>query len=109
MNVWPDAACLGRTDLFFSYSVPTQEYAKGICHTCPREAECLAGAIARGETNGVWGGEVFEVKNRAGKRCAICQQPFTPAVNSAKWCSDDCRKQGHCDWKREQRRRKDAA
>ena len=37
----------------------TVEVAVSICHTCPVQAVCLAGALARGERDGVWGGRFF--------------------------------------------------
>jgi WhiB family redox-sensing transcriptional regulator len=61
------AAAPGRTipcseqspDLWFS-ELPSQlEIAKRICRPCPVRASCLAGALARGEPWGVWGGEIF--------------------------------------------------
>lgn len=36
------------------------ELAKMYCHSCPIEAECLAAALSRGESAGVWGGATEE-------------------------------------------------
>jgi WhiB family transcriptional regulator, redox-sensing transcriptional regulator len=47
-------------DLWFSDSPSDLEIAKSLCAECPLRAECLAGAIERGEPWGVWGGEIFE-------------------------------------------------
>jgi WhiB family transcriptional regulator, redox-sensing transcriptional regulator len=47
-------------DLWFSDSPADLELAKSLCAECPLRAECLAGAIERGEPWGVWGGEIFE-------------------------------------------------
>jgi len=47
-------------DLWFSDSPADLELAKSLCMECPLRAECLAGAIERGEPWGVWGGEIFE-------------------------------------------------
>jgi WhiB family redox-sensing transcriptional regulator len=47
-------------DLWFSDSPADLELAKSLCTECPLRAECLAGAIERGEPWGVWGGEIFE-------------------------------------------------
>ena len=47
-------------DLWFSDSPADLELAKSLCAECPLRAECLAGAIERGEPWGVWGGEILE-------------------------------------------------
>jgi WhiB family redox-sensing transcriptional regulator len=47
-------------DLWFGDSPAELELAKSLCAECPLRAECLAGAIERGEPWGVWGGEIFE-------------------------------------------------
>ena len=46
-------------DLFFAESPADVEYAKALCEPCPIRARCLAGALARQEPWGVWGGELF--------------------------------------------------
>lgn len=47
-------------DLWFADTPRDLEQAKGLCGSCPVRAECLAGALARNEPWGVWGGEIFE-------------------------------------------------
>lgn len=47
-------------ELWFAQDLPTVERAQTLCRACPLSQECLAGAIARREPWGVWGGEVFE-------------------------------------------------
>lgn len=47
-------------DLWFAEAPRELERAKALCTACPIKAECLAGAIQRGEPWGVWGGEIFE-------------------------------------------------
>ncbi|KOV78127.1 WhiB family transcriptional regulator [Nocardia sp. NRRL S-836] len=47
-------------DLWFADAPAELEKAKSFCGTCPVLAECLAGALARHEPWGVWGGEIFE-------------------------------------------------
>jgi len=37
----------------------TVHVAVALCHDCPVKATCLAGALARGERDGVWGGQFF--------------------------------------------------
>jgi len=68
---WAEARCLDRgiaahagattmTDLFFSDEIPAIRAAKAICATCPLIDACLAGAVARREPWGVWGGQLFK-------------------------------------------------
>jgi WhiB family redox-sensing transcriptional regulator len=70
---WSAAAC--RTDsgvltgLFFSPEIADIARAKSICLGCPLKRDCLAGALARQEPCGVWGGElVLEGRIIAHKR-----------------------------------------
>lgn len=46
-------------DLFFSDDANDIDRAKAICRTCPLMEPCLAGATARQEFSGVWGGQLF--------------------------------------------------
>jgi WhiB family redox-sensing transcriptional regulator len=46
-------------ELFFAESPADVEAAKALCRDCPLQAECLAGALERGEPWGVWGGQLF--------------------------------------------------
>ncbi len=49
----------GPADLWFS-DVPSEiDRARGACIGCPLRRDCLTGALDRGETCGVWGGELF--------------------------------------------------
>ncbi len=50
----------GDADLWFAESPAELERAKSFCMDCPVRAACLAGALARREPWGVWGGEIFE-------------------------------------------------
>lgn len=52
--------CRGEPDLWFAEAPGELERAKSLCAQCPIKAECLAGAVSRGEPWGVWGGEIFE-------------------------------------------------
>ncbi|TCK26425.1 WhiB family redox-sensing transcriptional regulator [Pseudonocardia endophytica] len=47
-------------DLWFAESPSALEEAKSLCVQCPIRAECLDGALSRGEPWGVWGGEILE-------------------------------------------------
>jgi hypothetical protein len=48
------------SDLWFAERPADLELAKSYCLDCPVRAACLAGALARREPWGVWGGEIFE-------------------------------------------------
>ncbi|GAB3474474.1 WhiB family transcriptional regulator [Amycolatopsis cihanbeyliensis] len=50
----------GDADLWFAEAPADLERAKQLCTDCPVRAACLAGALARREPWGVWGGEIFE-------------------------------------------------
>lgn len=47
-------------DLWFAEAPAELERAKNLCDDCPVKAECLAGALRRGEPWGVWGGEILQ-------------------------------------------------
>jgi WhiB family redox-sensing transcriptional regulator len=57
-----DLPCRSSTnpDLWFADTPRDLEQAKELCANCPVRTECLAGAQARHEPWGVWGGEIFE-------------------------------------------------
>jgi len=62
-STWIDAATPCRShdpELWFAESADQIELAQALCRTCPLQASCLAGALARSEPWGVWGGELFE-------------------------------------------------
>ena len=46
-------------DAFFADSPADVEFAKALCQECPIRLDCLAGALARREPCGVWGGELL--------------------------------------------------
>ena len=62
------------TDLFFSEDLGEIAAAKRICAQCPVLAPCLEGAIAREESVGVWGGQLF----RNGKMLAVKRRRGRP-------------------------------
>lgn len=58
----PGAACVGEDpEIFFPRHPSSADAAKArtVCARCPVRADCLAGAKARGETQGIWGGQNF--------------------------------------------------
>ncbi|MGJ7907385.1 WhiB family transcriptional regulator [Actinopolyspora sp. H202] len=52
--------CRRDPDLWFAENPSELERAKQLCAECPIRSECLAGALARAEPWGVWGGEIVE-------------------------------------------------
>ena len=52
--------CTDDAQLWFSDHPADLDLAKALCGTCPLRRPCLAGALARAEPCGVWGGEIFE-------------------------------------------------
>lgn len=57
----PDLPCrVYDPDLWFAESPAELDVAKSFCADCPARAACLAGAVARREPWGVWGGQIFE-------------------------------------------------
>ncbi len=63
-SFWTDAACAeddgALAHLFFSEELLEIAAAKRICATCPVMEQCLEGALARKEPQGVWGGQLFQ-------------------------------------------------
>ena len=56
----PPLPCLTEdADLWFSERPDELARAKALCSTCRIRSKCLAGALERQETWGVWGGEIF--------------------------------------------------
>ena len=49
-----------NADLWFAETPTELDQAKVFCSDCPARRACLAGAIARREPWGVWGGEIFD-------------------------------------------------
>ena len=47
-------------DLWFAETPAELDQAKAFCSDCPARRACLAGAVARREPWGVWGGEIFD-------------------------------------------------
>jgi len=46
-------------DLWFAEKPSELEIAKALCQDCPARRACLAGALERRESWGVWGGEIL--------------------------------------------------
>lgn len=60
---WSEARCRdvsgATTRMFFSEEIPAINAAKALCEPCTLRSACLAGALARREPWGVWGGQLF--------------------------------------------------
>lgn len=50
--------CQRRPELFFAHRPQVLELAKELCRGCPAQDWCLDGALDRGESWGVWGGQI---------------------------------------------------
>jgi WhiB family transcriptional regulator, redox-sensing transcriptional regulator len=72
----PGAACRAADPALF-FPEPGDEAtdvaAKAICAACPVRRACYAGAIARGERWGIWGGENLETVHRHPALVGGCQ------------------------------------
>jgi WhiB family redox-sensing transcriptional regulator len=60
IDLSPRVPCQRDPELWFSDSPAHLEEAKRLCAACPLRQACLAGALARAEPWGVWGGEIFK-------------------------------------------------
>lgn len=64
---WQDeAACKGRTTLFYSYELADELAAKALCAECPVNEPCRDNARQLREF-GVWGGESEVDRARSGR------------------------------------------
>ena len=61
-NPRQDGLCT-QTDpaLFYLEVGESGAMAKFLCGRCPLKDECLEGAVSRGETYGIWGGQNFAI------------------------------------------------
>jgi WhiB family redox-sensing transcriptional regulator len=86
-----DAACAGRTQLFFGIAgerperrVRREQRARKVCATCPVIADCREMARRNGE-NGFWGGESEEERAAAGfPPVSISRRSVQDAATSAR-------------------------
>lgn len=69
------------------------ELAKAICGVCPFRVECLAGALARRELHGIWGG-LDDQERMPGPRARACPVCGTEVQGRGGviYCGDICRK-----------------
>lgn len=64
--------------------------AKALCAPCQGKAACLAGALARNELYGVWGG-LTEHERRALPRTHLCRRCNGSAPLGESYCGTECR------------------
>ncbi|MFV0425912.1 MAG: WhiB family transcriptional regulator [Beutenbergiaceae bacterium] len=69
-------------DLWFAEGGEAVERAKSLCGGCQLRSACLAGALARSEPWGVWGGEVL-IQGRVVARKRGRGRPRKPAARVA--------------------------
>lgn len=80
--------CQGdNPDLWFAEVPADLERAKALCAGCPIRVRCLAGALARREPWGVWGGQIFErgsviprKRGRGRPRKQVHDEPTVPVA-----------------------------
>lgn len=91
---WRDnAACKGRTNLFFSMDPKKIATARAMCAGCTVAAECQA--ESGGERHGVWGGADRNVHVEFGrykqlKLCEWCEEEFLSRDAKQRFCSRKC-------------------
>lgn len=116
-TAWMARATCDDTVDFFSEERGEMELAKQVCTTCPVIQECLAYALARSETYGVYGG--LTATERIGlfrkwktpppsertvdptaappldengqRECCTCHVAFTPPHHRSRYCTTECR------------------
>ncbi len=54
--------------VFFPTTPEQLAAAQAVCATCPLTEQCLAGALALGTTDGVWGGVLLERGTEVGEK-----------------------------------------
>jgi hypothetical protein len=86
----------------------TAERARRLCAACPLQAGCLAGALARNEWFGIWGGLTAAERRRLPRQhpCRRCGEP-TPV--RLQFCGDLCRTAARRQTQRASARRKAVA
>jgi WhiB family transcriptional regulator, redox-sensing transcriptional regulator len=72
--------CANNPQLWFSEQIADLELAKAGCRRCPLRGPCLAGAVERGESCGVWGGEILQ----RGHVLAVKRPPGRPPKRPGK-------------------------
>lgn len=82
------AACASRPDLDWHSEVPAvQEACIAVCGGCPVRVACLAGARARGEQFGIWGGVDVSVVEMLEPQATIRPAVYAPVHSRAHYVS----------------------
>lgn len=82
------ALCTTHPDLDWHSTDPAeQEACIAVCGGCPARVTCLAGARARGEQFGIWGGESFNVVDMAEPVAWVRPAIYAPVHNRAHYVS----------------------
>jgi WhiB family redox-sensing transcriptional regulator len=78
---WQERAnCLGvDPDLFFPERGASTKEAKGVCHGCEVQAECLEYALRHGEKFGIWGGMSERERRRIRRQRALARRGIASA------------------------------
>jgi len=87
-NVCTDPASLPcrkhDPDLWFADDPTRLAFAQQLCGDCPVRAQCLAGALARREPCGVWGGQLVDrgriIRKRSRSRQRNADRERQPAA-----------------------------
>ena len=95
-----DAACKGKTEMFYPERGEDIAAAKAICRACPVRIDCLDHAMTHREVVGVWGGLSAQERRRVRRVRARARQetpePYQrPAAASTKGCGTDARYRAH--------------
>jgi WhiB family transcriptional regulator, redox-sensing transcriptional regulator len=78
---WQERAnCLGvDPDLFFPERGASTKEAKGVCHGCEVQPECLEYALRHGEKFGIWGGMSERERRRIRRQRALARRGIASA------------------------------
>jgi WhiB family redox-sensing transcriptional regulator len=84
----PIPSCTDRAvdpAVFFPTTPEQLAAAQAVCATCPLTEQCLAGALALGTTDGVWGGVLLErgTEVREKRRPGRPRKAVSPVVAAA--------------------------
>ena len=78
---WQERAnCLGvDPDLFFPERGASTKEAKGVCHGCEVQPDCLEYALRHGEKFGIWGGLSERERRRLRRQRALARRAAASA------------------------------
>lgn len=94
------ANCLGvDPELFYPgpWDQPARDEALAVCGSCVVRASCLAAALERDETFGIWGGTTERQRRRLRRSlprwavCHGCGGRYVKEASGQRYCGDECR------------------